>query len=133
MNEEQLRANLKRDPADESFLELMKLLLEKQEHTEAIVVALQALSKNPSHGAGRLELARAYYLAGYYPFAVRELKDLYQLFPENEALRRLLEKLSPGATAGASKDNIADSKKDAEGETVSEAEFDFDDIDLLDD
>ena len=108
------------NPGDPIFAEYAHGLLEEQRYTESIQVALTGLSINPNLHRGRLILAHAFFRAGFIPFAIREVKELAKLLPENEQIKRLVVKLgADSATTEASQS----------GEVrVAEAEFDLDDL-----
>lgn len=121
MNEKEYRAALSADPGAPLFVEFAEYLRGLRRQSEAIDVCLAGLSANPDAHRGRLMLARVFYECGFVPFAVRELQVLGARFPENRALAKLRERLSP---------NI--SQQDSAGESeVAEAEFDIDAIGLI--
>ena len=122
-SEQQYRDELKSDPGNPGFVDFAALLVKQERFLEAVDVCLAGLSSNPACHAGRLMLARVLYRMKYFPFAVRELVTLCADFPESEALRRLLEKLSAGTV-------VAQPAPGAES-TVAEAEFDFEGIEAL--
>jgi hypothetical protein len=88
-------------------------------------------------------LARVYYEQLYWPFAIREVEQLYQEFPESETVKRLLEALAPERKEESSEKESVDIKdssdkndthpkaEESDEETVAEAEFEIDAFDLL--
>ena len=122
--EDELKAALARDPGGAAFVLLAEILIRDGRFTEALPVLLAGLSHNESSDVGRLLLAETFYHLNYLPFAAREVSELSTRVPQSESLRKLLALISPQATEKA--------EKEEEG-TVAETEFDFEDIDLLDD
>ena len=121
MNEKDYRGALSSDPGSPVFVEFAEFLRGLRRHSEAIDVCLAGLSANPDAHRGRLMLARIYYECGFVPFAVRELQLLVGHFPQNRALAKLSERLSP---AHGAQNSSAESE-------VAEAEFDIDAISLI--
>ena len=120
--EDRYRELLTENPGAPEFVEFAIKLREQGRVEEAILICLAGLSANPDRHQGRLVLARLFYDRRYVPFAVREVEMLTKAFPDSETLNKLLAKLSPGGGAGS-----------AQNSTVSEAEFGFEAIDLLED
>ena len=123
-----LTAALQDDPTGENYVQLAQTLRKAGRFSEAMETLLRGLSELPDHAPARLLLARVFLQLGYRPFAVRELQELRSRFPENRPLERLFEKVAPDYLAGS-----ADSDPSTMASTVAEADFDFDDIALIDD
>lgn len=123
---EKFKEILAENPGNPLFAEYAERLRVAGDHSEAMNVCLAGLSANPACHRGRLVLARAFYDRSYLPFAVRELEYLVRELPDNESLRKLLNKLSPQGTAAPSQTGPA-----VAAQTVAEAEFDFSDIELI--
>lgn len=107
--------------AQHAFAESAENLRRSGKLEEALKVCLQGLSANPAHHKGRLVLARVFFEMGYLPFAIREIEELCEALPESKSLQRLRDKLSP---------QPAEASGGAE-ETVAEADFDLDELDLI--
>jgi hypothetical protein len=103
---------------ENDFSDVAVALCQEGKTLEAIDVCLAGLCNTPSVIRGRLVLARAFFERGYVPFAVRELEQLRREVPENDSVRRLLEKLSPKRS-----ENVPAGGDES---TVAEAEFDID-------
>lgn len=119
-------------PGDPAFADLAELLLRERELGKAIVVCVKGLSAAPEIHKGRLMLARAFFELEAIPFAVREIETLLEEFPQNKFLRRLLLKLSPEKTGSSVESSHYTAEGEAVDDTVAEAEFDFDSLDMLD-
>lgn len=132
---------LKENPGDPAFVEYANHLLETGHDDQAMMVCLAGLSSNPGEHRGRLLLARIFFLKSFIPFAISELRILNKALPENEPIRKLLQKLSlsaegevgSAAPTEASRLTKDSSQEDQEAEevTVAESDFDFDDLDLI--
>ena len=122
--EKDLRAMLASDPGNKAFVELVDILRSEGRYLEAIEVCLAGLSSSPDTHKGRLLLARLFYDRGFTPFALREISYVASAIPENDALKKLVQKLSPGYMEAATVATAPES-------TVAEAEFDFTDLDLI--
>ena len=120
-------AKLEADPGDPIFAAHANSLREEGALDKALFVCLAGLSSNPACHQGRLVLARIFYEQGFHPFALREVERLHHDLPKNEAVRRLLEAISPDQVApeGAAEDR-GKAEESADEATVAEAEFDFD-------
>ena len=125
------------DPGKTSFLELANRLHQAGDNPAALDVLFRGLSHNPSYHLARLSLARIFFEQRYLPFALRELEELAQYLPKNQSIQKLLKKFGrdkpqssvkqqPDLKAAPDSDNLAKSE-----EVMAEAEFDFDQIDLL--
>lgn len=125
---------LEEDSGDPVFAEYAEHLRREGRPLEALNVCLKGLSGNPSCHKGRLALARVFYEQEYFPFARRELEQLAQELPENQSLKRLLEKFSIEAAAAESKKGFKGSQggMSEDDSVVAEADFDFECLDLLD-
>ncbi len=89
-----LRKRVATDPAAKEFIELAKVLGEKNEtRAEAREVCFRALTSDSKNLRGRLLLAKLFYLDGMIEFCVRELLEIEHSAPETPALKRLLEAL----------------------------------------
>jgi len=131
------------DPGSDLGLLYIKELLSKGETREALPCLLKSVNANPSGHIARLLLARFFFTQGLTSLAAREVKELAERIPDNEALERLSQKLSPRSVSASSKsdgsnsdavyspDSNARESIDSEAE-VAEADFDFSDIELLD-
>jgi hypothetical protein len=123
-------AVLDRDPGNVLFYDLAVGLSLEGNLLDAIEVCLRGLSVNPGFHKGRLLLSRLYYECGFIPFAVRELELLLQACPHSRAVRRLVERLSPGSTAlQGHTSNVGGGPTNA---TVAEGDFNLDDLAQLD-
>lgn len=125
MEIDEIKARLEEDPGDPVFAELGEAYRIAGDLQEALWICLRGLSSNPDVHQGRLLLARIFYQLEYFPFAVRELRELAVALPENEHIRKLLEGLSPGSSAGVGHGGEIDG-----AEVVAESDFD---IDVLED
>ena len=106
----------------------MALLIAQEEFGDAILTGIRGLSLNPDIHKGRLFLAHAMFRAGCIPFAVREVRELCQEFPDREHLRNLLLKLQPSdAPSSPQPQPQATARREEE---LADVEFD---PDLLDD
>ncbi len=123
MNQQDLEQILKNEPGDPRFVEFAQQLFVQGQNLRSIEVCLAGLSANPAAHEGRLLLAQIYFSCGYYPFATRELLELHRALPDNQTIVRLLEKLSPGSTAGSSTQDSS--------ETLAESDFDLDVLESL--
>ena len=122
------------DPGNPAFVDLAELFRTSERPIDGILTCLRGLSANPSCYRGRLLLARLYYESNFAPFAIRELAILYEELPDNKTIARLLSKLSNGQPdheprAGA---HGIDQKPNKQ-EIIAEADFDFSDLDLIED
>lgn len=127
MSDEQFRELLGQDPGDPAFAEFADILRRDGRHGEGFEVCFAGLTANPGCHRGRLVLARLFYERLYWPFAVRELKQLAEALPDNKQVRRLLERMAP-ETASARRGEESDVSADT---TVAEAEFDVADVELM--
>ncbi len=143
---QELPQELQEDPGDISFLGVAGDYREKGELLKAVVICLRGLSANPSYHQGRLLLARLYFELECLPFALKELELLHQDMPHIDSIGRLLERLSPGASnvadepssdstyeQEAPKDTPERSRPAQQEETLAETDFDFDELDDLED
>lgn len=116
----ELRKLVQKDPGCDQFVELAKLLAEKAENRpEAREVCLRGLTENPKSNAGRLLLARLYYLDGMTEFCIRELAVL-QANVQTPSLTRLLE--SFGDVAAQHINPAKNSKQNQEAKSAQPAE-----------
>ena len=93
---------------------------------EALMLSLQGLSALPGCLTGRLVLARVFYELGYIPFARREIEELLKADQDSAALKSLAAKF--GIHLGEATPQSADREV-----VVSEADFEFNDLDLVED
>ena len=125
-SESEIKRTLEASPGDPVFVSYADNLRILGNLSEALRVCLAGLTASPDGVKGRLVLAQILYDGKYLPFALRELRELSRQLPQNESIKRLLAKLSPGES------NVdPDQVSTDEGETMAEADFDFDDIELL--
>ena len=123
MEEEEVLGILSQDPGNSLFADYAEALRKEGQNNSAIIVCLRGLSVNPSCHKGRLLLARIFYDSGFRPFAIEQIRILQQKLPDNPAIKKLLEKFSLGA-------EVTSPGSTTEA-TVAEAEFDFNEIDLI--
>lgn len=142
-----LPQELQEDPGDPAFLDVAQNFKEEGEPLKAVAVCLRGLSANPSFHLGRLLLARLYVELECFPFALDELERIHEDMPHVDSLSRLIERLSPGAsevsedTYEGAEESLEEelgtqperksSKK--EEETLAETDFDFEELDMMDD
>ncbi len=123
---------LKTDAGNPIFVDVAENYRRDGKLHEAIEICLKGLSANPSCHLGRLVLARVFYERGELPFAAREVRELCATLPEIDSLRRLLKSLTPDAAQAL--ESQAEGRKTIEkapDSTVAEADFDLDEIDIL--
>lgn len=118
--EEAIRAKLQTNPGDPLFADLVELLREQKQYQEAIFICLSGLSANPLCYKGRLLLARILHECNFFPFAIRELRDLMNDLPQNNTIKRLTEVM-----AQQSDSTVLNTEGE---ETLAETEFDVDDM-----
>lgn len=118
------------DPGNSIFAEFADILRARYDYSRALRVCLSGLSSNPACAMGRLVLARLFYEQTYTPFAVRELIELKNKFPDNQSLEALLSKIAPQEVLDTEKVLHPSEEVEADG-VVAEAEFDIDDIELI--
>ncbi|MCB0338182.1 MAG: hypothetical protein KDD53_01195 [Bdellovibrionales bacterium] len=143
-----MRETLREDPGNPVFLEYAQTLIDSDKLDEALGVLLSGLSHNPGYHKGRALLAKLFYIQGYTPFAIRELECLLESLPENQSIKRLLQKFGIKLSGLAGLPNDTDSRPEIKSEvselkeipasdiiqdTVAEVELDFDELDLLED
>lgn len=119
--EQSYKERLAEDPGDDCFMDYAEYLRINGRHLEALAVCFGGLTSNPSALRGRLVLARIFYDAGYFPFAVREIEDLHRAMPENSAITRLKEVLLQDRASEAP-------AEPADEEVVAEAFLDVEDL-----
>jgi predicted Zn-dependent protease len=120
MDESRYRNILEAEPGDPVFAEYAERLRASGRHGEAIEICLRGLSSNPSCHGGRLVLARTFYEKGYHPFAQREVEQLARDLPDSRTVQQLRARLCGGA-----------SQNETREERVAEAEFDIDELELI--
>jgi lipopolysaccharide biosynthesis regulator YciM len=82
------------DPGDPRFADLADMYRRRGDYQGAFDLCFNGLTANPSSVRGRVVLARLFYERHQFPFAVRELRELVKLIPDNMFLSKLLENLS---------------------------------------
>jgi len=135
ISKEDMEEALRNDPGNPLFADLADEFRKEGNFSKAMEICLAGLSSAENNLKGKLVLARIYYQQGYLPFAVRELRELCELRPESQRLRRLLELLSPQTHPGHPKEHQStgaaqEATTEEEAKTLAEAEFDFDDLDF---
>lgn len=139
---ENIKKTLIIDPGNQQFAAYADHLRTKGKALEAIEVCLAGLSANPCCHQGRLVFARVLCEQSYLPFAINELEILYKALPDNKPIKKLLDKLSPTSTKALEpkarehdphdQPTIASNQSPiSTTQTIAEAEFSFDDMDLL--
>lgn len=118
------------DPGNSIFAEFADVLRSRYDYNRAFRVCLLGLSLNPTCAMGRLVLARLFYEQSFTPFAVRELIQLREQFSDSHSLSVLLSKLAPQEEFASSNGSQVAETSSNEG-IVAEAEFDLDDIELI--
>ena len=121
---------LKNDAGNPIFVDVAEAYRRESNLDAAIEVCLKGLSANPSCHLGRLVLARVFFERGELPFAAREVRELCSALPEIESLKRLMKSLSPDAQESVPKPQVEAATTQ---NTVAEADFDLDEIDILED
>lgn len=89
----ELKHKFRENPGDPIFAEYAECLRQVKRYSVAISVCLKGLTLNPTCDRGRLVLSRIYYDCGYRQFAINELSFLYQKYPENLYIERLLSQI----------------------------------------
>jgi hypothetical protein len=125
LSEDDYKALISEDAGHVAFVAYADLLRSTGRWPEAVEVCLAGLTANPANHKGRLVLARLYYDRGYIPFAVRELEILTRALPQNEPVRKLLERLTGAPVA------VNGEAPPVKDDTIAEAEFDLGEIDLI--
>ena len=125
-DEQEYQRLLSVNPGDPCFADYALYLRSQGRGDEAQQVCISGLSENPQHHRGRLVLARLFYDRGQLPFSIREVEQVYRELPNQQTIRKLLSRLSPTSLGSETR------PKETIEQTVSEAEFGFDQIDLLD-
>lgn len=131
MDEQSLKDKLLQDPGHPDFADYAEELRRRGRFFEAMEVCLNGLSLNPQCHLGRLSLARIMVEKGWLPFASDQVTKLCSAFPESHSLKKLLASLSPDPALESSLTVQNHSVSKQNDETVAEVEFDFDEIDLL--
>ena len=111
------------NPADPVYIEVARFYHSKGDSKEAIFTCLKALSKNPNHPLGRVQLSKIYLDLGFYTFALNELELAHYMLPENDSIKRLIEIISPGTL-----DNLKNKKYSSEEKILAEKKFDIKDL-----
>ena len=130
MSDAEISSILESDPGNPEFADYANELRHGGKLSDALLVCLRGLSANPACQRGRLILARTYVDLKLIPFALRELEQLQAEMPQNQLIPRLLSTIDPGHKAQAS--SVEPGSTDSpEAETIAEAEFGFDELDLI--
>ncbi|MCB0310703.1 MAG: hypothetical protein KDD42_05680 [Bdellovibrionales bacterium] len=124
---------LAEDPGNPVFAEYADSLRRRKQFAEAFEVCFKGLSVNPACHLGRLILARAFYDCNHLSFAVREVNHLCNECPDLPALKRLLSALSPDAEPNIDRAPTAQEESSVEEEIVAETDFDFEELELIED
>lgn len=127
MDDEESKALLEKDPGNTVFVEYAESLRLQGQHESAVIVCLRGLSVNPDNHRGRLVLAHTLYQMRCVPFVIEQLRHLASALPEDPVIPRLLAKLTQTPTSG----DDSNENTTSEAATQAEAEFDFDEIDML--
>ncbi len=125
MNEDEILNILNNDPGNSVFSDFAEALHLQGSSETAIIVCLKGLTANPSSHKGRLLLAKIYYDLKCKPFCIDQLKILIKNLPANKSLQNLLQRLDPQEF------NSTTINLSSEVKTFAEAEFDFGEIELI--
>ena len=117
------------DPGNPEFADYAEGLRRSGNFSEAMNICLRGLSANPACHKGRLILARVYFDQKLMPFALKELEQLQGELPENKLVSKLLDSIAPGNRTP--KAHAGPDRTSTETETIAEADFAFDDLDLI--
>ncbi len=126
--------NLKDAPGSPEHIQFCESLIAEGNFLEALYVALRCVCHSDDNAEAKLLLAKILFRLDCVPYAVREIEDLNQSHPHISSIARLLEKIAPGGSTRPPQQGEAPTtaaKKDEE--TLAEGEFDFSDIELLED
>ena len=139
----ELPRELQDDPGDPKFLECCEHYRDTGDVLKALALCSRGLSANPSHHQARLFLAKIFFELGCVPFATREIDTLIDELPHVDSLRRLRDRIVPsgpdssamGASEASPSSTTSDQAepKPVVDETLAEADFDFSELDLMDD
>jgi len=123
--ESEVQTKLSENTGDPIFAQYADQLRRTGRWQDGLKVALCGLSASPDCHRGRLVLARIFYDARCFPFAIRELQYLHAALPDNASVMRLLERLAPQvlATPSAVSNNLESAVP-----ILAEGEFDIDDL-----
>jgi lipopolysaccharide biosynthesis regulator YciM len=121
---------LETDPGNPEFADYADKLRRSSQFGEAMIVCLKGLSANPACQRGRLILARTYFDQKLIPFALKELEQLLIEIPDNQLLAKLISTIAPGHKLPSSPSTVGEPVS-TEAETVAEAEFAFEELDLI--
>lgn len=121
--------NLKDEPGAPGFIDLCEQLIGQGKLLEALYVALRGVSHSDDSAEGKLLLAKIFFKIDCIPYAVREVEELHQQLPQIDSLSRLLEKIAPErVTTPGQQQQLSPDRE----ETLAEGEFDFSEIELMD-
>ncbi len=130
LTKEQLWAQIEEDPGNPLFVDYAKALVAEGDVLLALDVCFTGLQNNPICHQGRLVLARIMFERGWLAFAAREIKILKGYFPQSKSLDSLLARLDPESHSEHTADSgVASATSE---EVLAESDFEFDDLDLLD-
>jgi hypothetical protein len=104
------------------YIKLTKKQLEDKEFDKSLLTCLTGLSLDYNNSQARLLLARIFFELKLYPFAVREIKELYSRYHDSKSLKNLLTKLDPSSVSIGSETNVQSQKKE---QVLAEADFDI--------
>jgi hypothetical protein len=121
----ELEALVLADPGDSAFAELADIYRRGGDYGGALDLCYNGLSANPACHLGRVVLARVFYERLQFPFAIRELRELYLLDPKNIFVSKLLSMLSP------SEEHYFGSS-DSAACPMAQAEFSFQELAAID-
>ena len=121
----ELEALVLADPGDPAFAELADIYRRSGDYGGALDLCFNGLSASPECYLGRAVLARIFYERLQFPFAIRELRELVLLDPNNVFVARLLSNLAPSEGR-----NVASS--DSVVHPTAQAEFSFEDLAAID-
>ena len=113
-----------KEASTDEFVAKAESLRKEGKLQEALSACLSGLSSNPASLTGRLALARVFFELDYLPFARREIEEISREAKDSAALKSLAAKfgIQPGIAANSGAELV-----------VSEADFEFDELDLVDD
>lgn len=133
MNESEISNILAEDPGNPVFCEYAEKLRQEGKLKDALWVTLSGLSKNPANHRGRLVMARTLYQAGFIDFSVTELKVISKELPENQSVKKLIDKLAPGEKEHVVEKQSEQASHGSGEDTLAESEFDLGDLEMIED
>lgn len=121
----ELEALVLANPGDPAFAELADIYRRSGDYGGALDLCFNGLSVNPACQIGRVVLARVFYERLQFAFAIRELRELALLNPNNIFVSKLLSILAPfGEDRNVSSDSLA--------RPMAQAEFNFQELAAID-